>query len=68
MLIAVARCRVTYHDNGNILQADMLMECVKFGTVMRVATPESPGYFGSVCITFDASSGADDCARAMHGR
>lgn len=46
----------------------MLMECVKFGTVVRVATPETPGYFGSVCITFDSSKGADACAQAMHGR
>ena len=44
------------------------MECVKFGTVVRVATPETPGYYGSVCVTFDASSGADACAGAMHGR
>lgn len=44
------------------------MECVKFGTVKLVATPETPGYFGSVCVTFDASSGAEECAKAMHGR
>lgn len=44
------------------------MECVKFGTVMRVGTPEAPGYFGCVCVTFDVSSGADECAKAMHGR
>lgn len=44
------------------------MECVKFGTVMRVATPDTPGYFGSVCVTFDSSSGARECAKAMHGR
>ncbi|CAN0464344.1 unnamed protein product, partial [Laminaria digitata] len=50
------------------LEADMLMECVKFGTVISVATPETPGYIGSVCVTFAASSGANECADAMHGR
>lgn len=44
------------------------MECVKFGTVVHVATPETPGYFGSVCITFDGVLGAHACATAMHGR
>lgn len=46
----------------------MLMECVKFGTVISVATPETPGYFGSVVVTFKSSSGANKCAEAMHGR
>ncbi|CAM9999031.1 unnamed protein product [Sphacelaria rigidula] len=46
----------------------MLMECVKHGTVVRVATPETPGYFGCVCVTFDGSTGARECAKAMHGR
>lgn len=46
----------------------MLMECVKFGTVISVATPEAPGYFGCVVITFKTSDGANACAEAMHGR
>ncbi|CAN0094651.1 unnamed protein product [Ectocarpus sp. 12 AP-2014] len=46
----------------------MLMECVKFGTVISVATPEAPGYFGCVVITFKTSNGANACAEAMHGR
>lgn len=57
-----------YHGMFWKSQADMLMECVKFGTVVRVATPETPGYFGSVCITFESSKGADACVQAMHGR
>lgn len=44
------------------------MECVKFGTVISVTTPEAPGYFGCVVVTFDTSSGANKCAEAMHGR
>ncbi|CAM9725083.1 unnamed protein product [Choristocarpus tenellus] len=50
------------------LEADMLMECVKFGTVMRVVTPDTPEFLGSVCVTFDGSVGARECSRAMHGR
>lgn len=44
------------------------MECVKFGTVISVATPETAGYFGSVVVTFETSGGANKCAEAMHGR
>ncbi|CAM9158163.1 unnamed protein product [Scytosiphon promiscuus] len=50
------------------LEADMLMECVKFGTVISVSTPEAPGYFGCVVVTFENSGGANKCAEAMHGR
>ncbi|CAM9979989.1 unnamed protein product [Discosporangium mesarthrocarpum] len=46
----------------------MLMECVKFGTVVRVGTPEAQPLIGSVCITFETVEGARGCAAAMHGR
>ena len=49
-------------------QADMLQECVKFGTVRRIVTPESPYYDGSVAVVFETFNDAQKCAQTMHGR
>ncbi|KAG5177753.1 hypothetical protein JKP88DRAFT_202244 [Tribonema minus] len=60
---------VTENPDGfySELEADMLGECARFGTVRCVVTLEGE-YEGSVAITFADSAGARECAKTMHGR
>lgn len=51
------------------LEAEFLIECVKFGTVVSLTTfPESSYYLGSMIVTFDQPSSAQACAQVMDGR
>lgn len=51
------------------LEAEFLVECVKFGTVVCLTTfPESSYYLGSIIVTFDQVDAAQSCAQVMDGR
>lgn len=46
----------------------MLAECVKFGTVRKIVTPETDYYDGSVAVVFADIESAMNCGETMHGR
>jgi len=46
----------------------MLQECIKFGEIRRIVTPEGPYYDGSVALVFTYPKDAQKCAETMHGR
>ena len=52
------------------LEADMLIECVKYGKVLRLMTPEGPQFDhrGCIAVTYEAADAARACAGALHGR
>eukprot|EP01034_Spumella_vulgaris_P035358 gene35358-43600_t len=52
------------------LEADMLIECCKFGKVrfIQLLTPCAVLREGSIAVTFDTQSAAEDCAATLQGR
>jgi hypothetical protein len=66
-IIIITRCLVITRCLA-AWQFDMLQECVKFGTVRRIVTPEGAYYDGSVAVVFTTTVDAQKCAEAMHGR
>ena len=52
------------------LEADMLIECVKYGKVLRLMTPEGPEFDhrGCIAVTYETADAARACAGALHGR
>lgn len=51
-------------------QADMLVECCKFGKVVRLVSPEGVlfDHLGCIAVTFESLQSARDCASSLHGR
>jgi hypothetical protein len=51
------------------LEAEFLVECVKFGNVICLTTfPECPYYLSAVIVTFEDINSAQSCAEVMDGR
>jgi len=50
------------------LEAEILMECIQFGSVVCVVTPSEPYYVGAVCVTFETIQSAQHCGEVMDGR
>ena len=52
------------------LEADLLLECCRFGKIVRLISPEGghPLLEGSVAITYHTKESADSCAAALNGR
>ena len=48
----------------------MLVECCKFGKVLRLVTPEGPLFdsLGCIAVTFESMASARECASSLHGR
>jgi hypothetical protein len=46
----------------------MLLECVKFGKVVRIISPEEAAFDGCVAVTYETADGAQGCASALHAR
>ena len=48
----------------------MLIECVKYGKVLRLMTPEGPQFDhrGCIAVTYESADAARACAGALHGR
>ena len=48
----------------------MLVECCKFGKVLRLVTPEGPLFdsLGCIAVTFESVVSARECASSLHGR
>ena len=48
----------------------MLVECCKFGTVIRLVSPEGPLFdpLGCIAVTFENMSSARECSSNLHGR
>jgi hypothetical protein len=50
------------------LEGDLLIECCKFGKIVRIHSPESKEFEGCVAITFYTAEAAEMCAADLHGR
>jgi len=50
------------------LEAEILRECIQFGSVVCVVTPSQPYYVGAVCVTFEDIQAAQHCGEVMDGR
>lgn len=52
------------------LEADMLVECCKFGRVMSLILPEGDIFdsLGCIAVTFETVESARECASSLHGR
>lgn len=51
------------------LEAEFLVECIKFGSVVCLTTfPECAYYLGAIIVTFEEVIAAQACAEVMHGR
>jgi hypothetical protein len=50
------------------LQADMLLECCKFGKVVVLLSPEGNLLEGCIAVTFEEAASVRECASALHGR
>ena len=48
----------------------MLVECCKFGKVIRLVSPEGPLFdpLGCIAVTFENMSSARECSSSLHGR
>jgi hypothetical protein len=48
----------------------MLVECCKFGKVLRLVSPEGPLFdpLGCIAVTFEIMAAARDCSSSLHGR
>ena len=48
----------------------MLVECCKFGKVLRLVTPEGPLFdsLGCIAVTYENVASARECASSLHGR
>jgi hypothetical protein len=48
----------------------MLVECCKFGKVIRLVSPEGPLFdpLGCIAVTFERMAAARDCSSSLHGR
>lgn len=48
----------------------MLVECCKFGKVIRLVSPEGPllDPLGCIAVTFEIMAAARDCSSSLHGR
>jgi hypothetical protein len=48
----------------------MLVECCKFGKVIRLVSPEGPlfDHLGCIAVTFEIMAAARDCSSSLHGR
>lgn len=48
----------------------MLVECCKFGKVIRLVSPEGPLFdpLGCIAVTFEIMAAARDCSSSLHGR
>ena len=48
----------------------MLVECCKFGKVLRLVSPEGVlfDHLGCIAVTFESMAAARDCASSLHGR
>ena len=65
------RLSLTHLPNTHPLPAPPtppLGQCVRYGTVRRIVTPEGDYYEGAVAVVFEDTPGALACAKAMHGR
>jgi len=52
------------------LEADMLVECCKFGRVISLILPEGDIFdsLGCIAVTFETVGSARECASSLHGR
>jgi hypothetical protein len=50
------------------LEADLLLECCKFGKILRICTPQAKELEGCIALTFHVIEAAENCAASLRGR
>lgn len=50
------------------LEAELLLECCKFGKIVRLFSPEEEQWEGFVLVTFESIVSAKQCESCLHGR
>lgn len=50
------------------LEMEIMLECCKYGKILRVLSPESEEWEGSVAVTFEEDNAAEACAASLSNR